>query len=300
MTWALRTILAATDLGGASDDVVRSAALLAERSGAALYLIHSLELPGVPSDEVMRRAGFFEQIASAKERLEEQVRRTMPAGLRPSGQEVIMYVAHKAIVERARDVGADLIVVGPHRGGGVGAHFIGTTADRVIRTAGVPCMIARGSMEKGIRRIGVALDLSESSPETLAAAMALDARLAEAGDGERLARIHVMHAGWSAEMNDDLEERVIRPALAAQVEGARSRTQGGKDLPVEIEVLWANEPVDCIVRWASKRGLDLLVMGTEGRSGLKRAILGSIASRVSRQVSCPVLLVPPGTERGEE
>ncbi|MEX0891778.1 MAG: universal stress protein [Gemmatimonadota bacterium] len=290
-------ILAATDLGDGSDDVVRSAAFLAHATGADLYLIHSLDLPWTPSDDVMRRSGLFGQITSSEERLEEQARRTMPQGMRPAGQEVILHVAHQAIVARARDLGADLIVVGPHRGGGVGAHFLGTTADRVIRAADVPCLVARGAFEGGIHRVGVALDHSEPAGDALDAAMALGARLSEPDDPDRAGRpsLHVMHAGWSVEEIDDpgLEERVIRPELATHVERARANIPGAEGIPVEIEVLWANEPAACIVAWAAKREMDLLVLGTRSKNRLQRALIGSVASRVARRAGCPVLLVPP-------
>jgi nucleotide-binding universal stress UspA family protein len=46
-----------------------------------------------------------------------------------------------------------------------------------------------------------------------------------------------------------------------------------------------------IVRYARKKRADLIVMGTHGRSGLKRALLGSVASRVLAATRCPVLTV---------
>lgn len=56
------------------------------------------------------------------------------------------------------------------------------------------------------------------------------------------------------------------------------------------------EPAAEIVSFAKGKGVDLLVLGTHGRSGLEHALMGSVAERVVRRAHCPVLTVraPPG------
>jgi nucleotide-binding universal stress UspA family protein len=53
------------------------------------------------------------------------------------------------------------------------------------------------------------------------------------------------------------------------------------------------EPAAEIVSFAQGRGVDLLVLGTHGRTGLEHALMGSIAERVVRRAHCPVLTVRP-------
>lgn len=48
-------------------------------------------------------------------------------------------------------------------------------------------------------------------------------------------------------------------------------------------------PAEAIVRFADRQGVDLIVMGTHGRTGLSRALMGSVAEAVVRHASCPVL-----------
>ena len=50
-------------------------------------------------------------------------------------------------------------------------------------------------------------------------------------------------------------------------------------------------PAEEIVRYAGARDVDLIVMGTHGRSGLAHAVMGSVAEQVVRSAPCPVLLV---------
>ena len=49
-----------------------------------------------------------------------------------------------------------------------------------------------------------------------------------------------------------------------------------------------------ILEFSEKNDIDLIIMATQGKSGVKRLILGSVTEKVSRQANCPVLLVPPG------
>ena len=59
------------------------------------------------------------------------------------------------------------------------------------------------------------------------------------------------------------------------------------------------EPAAEIVSFAKAKGVDLLVLGTHGRSGLEHALMGSVAERVVRKAHCPVLTVraPPASPR---
>jgi nucleotide-binding universal stress UspA family protein len=69
------------------------------------------------------------------------------------------------------------------------------------------------------------------------------------------------------------------------------------DVPVETHVV-QGVAASAIVTVAEKCQADLIVMGTHGRSGLSRMVLGSVAESVMRQAHCPVMTVKPGkTER---
>ncbi len=73
---------------------------------------------------------------------------------------------------------------------------------------------------------------------------------------------------------------LVTPALAADV-AAEVRVEEGQVAPRVLQV-------------AADESVDLIVMGTHGRSGVQRLVLGSIAEKMVRQAACPVLTVPPG------
>jgi nucleotide-binding universal stress UspA family protein len=73
-------------------------------------------------------------------------------------------------------------------------------------------------------------------------------------------------------------DRLVREPKAAGI-----RTQG---ILLDFGI-----PADRITRLAKSRSADLIVMGTHGRTGVRRALLGSVAARVLTMASCPVLTV---------
>ena len=104
--------------------------------------------------------------------------------------------------------------------------------------------------------------------------------------------------------NDNAADmRSFGVAPTAVLEAARSRrvvddlhafvgrAMNGRKVDVEVEE--ALDVPDAIVRRAVTRAADLIVMGTHGRTGIKRWFAGSVAERVLRTAPCPVLVVPP-------
>jgi nucleotide-binding universal stress UspA family protein len=78
----------------------------------------------------------------------------------------------------------------------------------------------------------------------------------------------------------------LRDTLAPWVEEA-ARIAGR---PVDSTVV-PGSPADEIVRFARERAIDVVVLGTHGRQGLARLLLGSVAERVAREAPCPVILI---------
>lgn len=76
-------------------------------------------------------------------------------------------------------------------------------------------------------------------------------------------------------------------------ETSRIRQSG---ISAEELVVDAESPYEAILEVVAQRGADLIVMGTHGRTGLARAIIGSVADRVVRHAEVPVVLVPLKSE----
>lgn len=66
----------------------------------------------------------------------------------------------------------------------------------------------------------------------------------------------------------------------------------GSPVPVE-RLLEQGDPAAAILQIARERQCDLIVLGTHGRTGLPRLLMGSVAEKVLREATCPVLVVKP-------
>lgn len=87
-----------------------------------------------------------------------------------------------------------------------------------------------------------------------------------------------------------MRERVEREMAASAARVARAG--GGGAGPIQPRVVETQEPTaDAIVRAARDYRADLIVLGTQGRTGLRRMVLGSVAEQVLRAAHCPVLAV---------
>lgn len=75
--------------------------------------------------------------------------------------------------------------------------------------------------------------------------------------------------------------------VAAEASRIRESGAAAEELVVDAEA-----PYEAILEVADQRGADLIVMGTHGRTGLARTVIGSVADRVVRHADIPVVLVP--------
>ena len=140
-----------------------------------------------------------------------------------------------------------------------------------------------------IRRILVPVDMSEYSRAALEVACEL-ARACQAD-------LHLMHAyglsssdyPYMAYMSTDVERHVVENSRRELEEWSKRCVPG--DLPPKLHTS-PKEPRVAVLEAAEELEADLIVMGTHGRSGLKRVLLGSVAEYVVRSATRPVLTVP--------
>jgi nucleotide-binding universal stress UspA family protein len=293
---AIRSILVATDLTEGSDEVVRAGAAMAALTGGKLHVLHSFDLELSPYNPLAPELPNFEnRIAAAEAELDRQIHRAVPASVEVASRAVVIYAAHRTILECARGHAADLIVLGAHRRRALVGDFLGTTADRVVRTAEVPCLIVRGPLSLPLRRVLVPFDLSDPARGALDVALSWAAAF-RPGGGEspahpELVLLHVAPRTFDVEdFPFDLE--VIMPEMRREALAATLRV-GDESVRIREVVRWGEFPADEILTVAEDESADLVVMATHGRGAVSRALIGSVASGVARRASCPVLLVPP-------
>lgn len=183
----------------------------------------------------------------------------------------------EGIVEGARQAGADMIVMGRRGKRGLARSHVGDATVKVIGRADCPVLVVPQVGQLWSRRILLATDGSECS---VAAAEA-------AGYMARQSGLPITVVSVVTSSHSDARRNAARQAVDGKV--ARFAEMG---LQVDGKVV-EGQPDEAIVRAVGETGADLVVMGSHGRTGLKKILLGSVSERVIGQVACPVLVVKP-------
>jgi nucleotide-binding universal stress UspA family protein len=133
-----------------------------------------------------------------------------------------------------------------------------------------------------IRKVLVPIDFSPLSETALTYATQLATELG--------ARLFLLHVPGETGENLEADFPVGQFATASGERfGERVSPQGTQ--PRLEYASWIGVPATEIVRYADARDIDLIVMGTHGRSGLAHVVMGSVAEQVVRTASCPVVLL---------
>ncbi|MFN8558493.1 MAG: universal stress protein [Dehalococcoidia bacterium] len=202
--------------------------------------------------------------------------------------------AAAAIMAAAGAGDVALIVMATSGAGGVDRWILGSVADRVMRQASRPTLLVRPPYTAlprrvvQVQRIMVPLDGSPSAEAALRPAVDL-----ATATGAALVLVTVEPWVTLGRAPDaampSLKEVEQRAAEAAAAYLDRVRVTLPAGLPCEVVVL-RGRPAEALVDFALHERIDLVVMTTHGRGGLRRMALGSVAERVVRS-GVPALLV---------
>ncbi len=197
-------------------------------------------------------------------------------------------LAAPAILTHARSMRADIIVVGTHGRRGFDRFAVGSTAEGVIRAASVPVFVVpQRAATQNPGALGRAVVAVDGSP-------AADLGLAFACELARDEHTHVTvcSVAESAGMHwEDLDrsvllEREMEEKVARLLDERKKRAQS---LGVEADTkLLRGDAAVAIVSLAAAEKADCIVVGTHGRAGIPRFVLGSVAEGILRSSSVPV------------
>lgn len=281
----LKSILVASDLSSRSKPAVQRGVQLAEGSGAALCILHVVE------DDLLEDR-MRNEIRSAEDYLTKHV-----TGFgKPPACDVAVATGHAfhVIGEEARAREADLIVMGAHRRQFLRDVFVGTTIERVTRTAGRPVLMANSKTGERWRKVFIATDMSEASGHAARKAHALglleNADVSFVHGYAPITRQMMTHAGIPAERVHEEAEREFQSTRRELGQFIQGLDLGELNYNARIIEGVGADAISGLVEQAKP---DLLVIGTRGLSGIRRLFLGSVAQELMGSVEIDVLAVPP-------
>jgi nucleotide-binding universal stress UspA family protein len=303
--------LVGADLSSHSVRAIRAAKALAGDTGKirVVQVIAPMgdeeeDIERSPQD-ILREQGIHEDAARLAELVASELEGGETAQIRSLDR------AQEALNREASDWNASVIVVGTHGRSGLARLFLGSTAEALLRTSSRPVLVVRDAPHAasplyapvtpapasiGPNRILVATDFSEPARRALETAHELSDELE--------ASVTVVHV---FDDPGDIRRGIVgrgldAPRASALPEGARAQLEEalskmvadvfGDDAGSVTTVLAVGRPVEEILRHARAYRADLLVVGTTGRTGVERLLLGSVAEKVVREGTIPVLTVP--------
>jgi nucleotide-binding universal stress UspA family protein len=286
-------ILVASDLSSASDEAVRQG-LLKWSPDDQVALCHVLaEAPLhalFPQDyeaDLQAQLALQPRIAEA---LHSQAARLLPGADVPVEIFIEQGSDYAQIIQRADSWQASLVVVGSHGRTGLKRLLIGSVAERVVRYAHCNVLVARPSPAGAVL---VATDLSEASLPSI-----------EVGAQEaqrRKCSLVVVHIMPAMPRQGDAAMALLGAIPAVEPPDARqarrelaqeiiTNTLQGFGVTGDVRIL-DGDPLDEVLAVAEALPAELLVIGTKGRSGVSRAVLGSMAADLVQSAPCSVLAV---------
>lgn len=285
-TLRIRTIVFPTDGSAWAESAFAQAAFYAANHNARLHVL--TVAPGRAAEAPVTNAGS----AAFRERLREASADAV--GLDAVQVRIAAPSPEEGILDYAERVDADLVVMGTKGRDGLDHLVLGSVAEAVVRRAPCPVLTVGPAAEASptrARRILVPTDFSAGSYVALAHALRL-ARL----HGAEVALVHVVEAhaetglgieviGWGENAPHRVDE--ARAALRELVDDL-----GAPEVPVEHYAL-IGLPAPGVLGAAERLGADLVVMGTHGRTGVRRFLMGSVAEKVVQFAPCPVFVVKP-------
>jgi len=279
----MRNLLIATDLTPRSDRALYRAFKLAADYNYNLHILHVVDedLPDKTADMVRN---------DAIESLEEQIRPYRRKIKNKVTINVIIAKHYEAILSEAERINAGAIVLGTQKDKTLKEYFVGSTAERVIRSANIPVLVVKRASQKKYKKVVVAIDFSVYSRKCLELAM-------DFFPNEQIFLVHFYNVPYKQLISSShISKKVKRgeyKQFVEKINNEMSKFLSTVDNNTDnLNIIIKEGPVLARLNNEIKNiKADLLIMGTHGRTGVSRAFLGSVAESMLISSKCDVALL---------
>ncbi|MGD8866889.1 MAG: universal stress protein [Gemmatimonadales bacterium] len=296
----LKRVLAATDGTNHGNRAVVTGVGLANRAGADVDIVTvvSETMPPIVTPVSGWAPGWSPESLTALEQINRQSaeRQAREAGAADAPVHVRRGRPASLISETAREVDADVIVLGAHHQAAVERFLLGSTAEKVTRMADSPILVATEEHARAFQRVLVALDVSPQSrtvlesAATIAAAEGADIRALYVQEPLSEAVVSVMSTALG-----ELESKLANMQESARLEFEKLVTDFADSSSISISIddrVRRGRAGPEILKEVEEWDSDLVVLGTHGHGFVHRLMIGSTSLHVLRHIDRATLLVP--------
>lgn len=309
----LQRLLIATDLSIRAERAFDRAVQLALQSNAQLTVLHVIpdELEPAYSEALKEQArkALGALVAQAMTRGELRVEIAIKGGL--DREQILRQVAEAAahgensvevriepgsvydiIIETAAVIDADLVICGVHHKLIIGDEWLGSTIDRVLRFGNRPVLVVKRPTKGPYENILVGTDFSDESAEALKFAFA-------AFPSANFTIVHAFESSLTGFLTganasqQAIDKRLEELRQFSEAVLSRVKAEYGLAEPKLEHMIGQGSALGVLHQSVEEKKIDLTVVGTHGRTGFRRAILGSVAESAIAKLPCDVLAVRP-------
>ena len=278
-----RSILIPTDGEEATKPATEHGLQIAVKRNATVHALYVVDIPpvgGLSAEESLEPL-VSKLEAKGTEATENIVVQAHEEGLKARGT-VKRGIPFEEILNYAEAYDTDLIAMGTGERDDIESYFLGSTARRVTRLSRAPVLTVRASTEYAstdYESILLAVDATQGSQR------AIDACTELALDFDAIVHIvyvvdsRIARAGSLVGVMESEGKQACRDSVS------RMRTTGVDS----TSELLRGRPANQILSYAADHDIDCIVVGTHGRTGIDRFVMGSVAEKVVRRATVPVL-----------
>jgi nucleotide-binding universal stress UspA family protein len=284
----LRKILCPVDFSQGATTALSIAVRLANDNNAELVVAHVFQLPTpLAMGEPMLPSEVLTSVADdTKERLEMVLASARDLGAKRVTSMHLTGIPWVEIVDLLdRDRTFDLVVMGTHGRTGMSRMLLGSVTEKVVRHAPCSVMTMRADATAGsYSKILCPVDFSDAS-ET-----AMD--MAAAMRGQAITLLHTIEISmpYGADPYPAVYLRDMKERAEEELEREAAQLHRLAEVPIKCELREGRAQYEITKLLDDDAAFDLVVVGSHGRTGLKRALIGSVAEAVVRHARCPVLV----------
>ena len=285
----LQTILVATDLTETSVGAMVSAARLANAASATLHVAHVASEQNELNADADRRAEYEQAIGNAVD----------AAKTTTAAQTHLMFgEPPHALASLADKLSADVLVLGRRERTpkADSDRPVGSTAYACVTRTLVPVLVIVEPISIPLRSALVAVDASVAARGSLLMALSWSSALRDRSSTN--GRLIIFHVDTGNPATEDAAR--LRQSAAHDADVLQRNAPGWAGVTVERITIKDPDPAAAISRHAMDSGAALVILGTRASADHGLSAWGSVSAAVTRQLSIPVLLVPPAIWRDHE
>ncbi len=276
----LEKLLVCTDESPDSQGAVTVALDLAKTAGSKVLLLqvltfipmYELQVPDLVPPASVNLEMQAAQAEAARRRLEVWRGQAAELGVDLEPRLRTSTSAYEGVLEEAEGLQPDWIIMGRHGLTGLARLLMGSVTARVIGHSPFNVLVVPKGAALEFKRLLVACDDSPFSTSAWEEALSITQRM-----GSHLLGLAVAATDGEVETAN----AVVRKMEAeAQMRGVALET-----------AVPQGQPDQAIIHWAQAKKVNLIILGSHGRTGLRKLLMGSVAERVIGQATCPVLVV---------